>query len=107
VLETFQNIFRIPELRKKIYFTLGIVFVYRIGGHLPTPGIDPRVLAEFFAQNQNSLFGLFDMFVGGAFKKVTVFALGIMPYISASIIIQLLGSVFPYFQKLQRDGGER
>jgi len=106
VLETFQNIFRIPELRKKIYFTLGIIFIYRLGGHIPTPGIDPRVLAEFFAQSQNSLFGLYDMFVGGAFKRVTVFALGIMPYISASIIIQLLGSVFPYFHKLQREGGE-
>jgi preprotein translocase subunit SecY len=106
VLETFQNIFRIPELRKKIYFTLGVIFVYRLGGHIPTPGIDPRVLAEFFAQSQNSLFGLYDMFVGGAFKRVTVFALGIMPYISASIIIQLLGSVFPYFHKLQREGGE-
>lgn len=106
MLETFQNIFRIPELRKKIYFTLGVIFVYRLGGHIPTPGIDPRVLAEFFAQSQNSLFGLYDMFVGGAFKRVTVFALGIMPYISASIIIQLLGSVFPYFHKLQREGGE-
>ncbi|MBN1757402.1 MAG: preprotein translocase subunit SecY [Chitinispirillaceae bacterium] len=106
MLETFQNIFRIPELRKKIYFTLGIIFIYRLGGHIPTPGIDPRVLAEFFAQSQNSLFGLYDMFVGGAFKRVTVFALGIMPYISASIIIQLLGSVFPYFHKLQREGGE-
>jgi preprotein translocase subunit SecY len=106
VLETFQNIFRIPELRKKIYFTLGVIFIYRLGGHIPTPGIDPRVLSDFFAQSQNSLFGLYDMFVGGAFKRVTVFALGIMPYISASIIIQLLGSVFPYFHKLQREGGE-
>lgn len=106
MLETFKNIFRIPELRKKIYFTLGIVFIYRLGGHVPTPGVDPRVLAEFFAQSQNSLFGLYDMFVGGAFKRVTIFALGIMPYISASIIIQLLGTVFPYFHKLQREGGE-
>ena len=106
MLETFKNIFRIPELRKKIYFTLGIIFIYRLGGHVPTPGVDPRVLAEFFAQSQNSLFGLYDMFVGGAFKRVTIFALGIMPYISASIIIQLLGTVFPYFHKLQREGGE-
>lgn len=106
MFETFQNIFRIPELRKKIFFTLGIVFVYRLGGHIPTPGIDPRVLGDFFSQSQNSLFGLYDMFVGGAFKRVTVFALGIMPYISASIIIQLLGTVFPYFHKLQREGGE-
>lgn len=106
MLDTFKNIFRIPELRKKIYFTLGVIFIYRLGGHVPTPGIDPRVLADFFAQSQNSLFGLFDMFVGGAFKRVTIFALGIMPYISASIIIQLLGTVFPYFHKLQREGGE-
>jgi preprotein translocase subunit SecY len=83
-----------------------MVFIYRLGGHVPTPGIDPQVLSDFFEQSQNSLFGLYDMFVGGAFKRVTVFALGIMPYISASIIIQLLGTVFPYFHKLQREGGE-
>jgi preprotein translocase subunit SecY len=104
--ETFKNAFHIPELRKRILFTLGVVLVYRIGGHVPTPGIDPRVLADFFSQNTNSLFGLFDMFVGGAFKRVTVFALGIMPYISASIILQLMGSVFPYIHKLQREGAE-
>jgi preprotein translocase subunit SecY len=106
VLETFKNIFRIPELKKRILFTLFIIFIYRVGGHVPTPGIDPRVLSDFLAQSQNSLFGLYDMFVGGAFKRVTVFALGIMPYISASIIIQLLGTVFPYFHKLQKEGGE-
>jgi preprotein translocase subunit SecY len=104
--ETFKNVFHIPELRKRVLFTLGIVLVYRIGGHVPTPGIDPRVLTDFFAQNTNSLFGLYDMFVGGAFKRVTVFALGIMPYISASIILQLMGSVFPYIHKLQREGAE-
>jgi len=106
VLETFKNLFRIPELRKKIFFTMGIVFIYRLGGHIPTPGIDPEVLGDFLEQSSNSLFGLYDMFVGGAFKRVTVFACGIMPYISASIIIQLLGTVFPYFHKLQREGGE-
>jgi len=106
VLETFKNIFKIPELRKKVLFTLGILFVYRLGGHVPTPGIDPIALKEFFNESQNTLFGMYDMFVGGAFKKVTVFALGIMPYISASIIIQLLGAVFPYFHKLQREGAE-
>jgi preprotein translocase subunit SecY len=105
-LETFQNVFRIPELRKKVFFTLGIILVYRIGGHVPTPGIDARVLAEYFNRDPNSLFGLFDMFVGGAFKRVSVFALGIMPYISASIILQLMGSVFPYIHKLQREGAE-
>ena len=106
MFETFKNIFKIPELRKKIFFTLGILIVYRLGGHVPTPGVDPIALGEFFKDSQNTLFGLYDMFAGGAFKKVTVFALGIMPYISASIIIQLLGTVFPYFHKLQREGQE-
>jgi preprotein translocase subunit SecY len=106
VTETIKNIFRIPELRKRVLFTLGVILVYRIGGHVPTPGVDPRVLADFLGQNANSLFGLYDMFVGGAFKRVTVFALGIMPYISASIILQLMGSVFPYIHKLQREGAE-
>jgi preprotein translocase subunit SecY len=104
--ETFKNVFHIPELRKRVLFTLGVVLVYRLGGHVPTPGIDPRVLTDFFSQNANSLFGLYDMFVGGAFKRVSVFALGIMPYISASIILQLMGSVFPYIHKLQREGAE-
>jgi preprotein translocase subunit SecY len=106
VLETFQNLFNIPDLRRKIFYTLGILIIYRLGGHVPTPGIDPIALGEFFKDSQNTLFGMYDMFVGGAFKKVTVFALGIMPYISASIIIQLLGAVFAYFQKLQREGQE-
>ena len=106
MLETFKNLFKVPELRKKILFTLGLVLVYRIGGHIPIPGIDPKVLAEFFQQSRNNLFGMFDMFVGGSFEKATIFALGIMPYISASIIIQLLGTVFPYFHKLQREGAE-
>jgi len=106
VLDTFKNIFKIPELRTKIWFTLFIIFIYRLGGHIPTPGIDPKILGEFFAQSQGTLFGMYDMFVGGAFKKATIFALGIMPYISASIIIQLLGTVFPYFHKLQREGAE-
>ncbi len=106
MLESFKNIFKIPELRKRVLFTLGIIAIYRIGGHVPTPGIDTSVLSEFFKNSGNSLFGLYDMFVGGAFTRVSVFALGIMPYISASIIIQLLGTVFPYFHKLQREGGE-
>jgi preprotein translocase subunit SecY len=106
VLETFKNIFRIRELRKKIFFTFVMIFIYRVGGHIPTPGIDPQGLGEFFSQAQNNLLGMFDMFVGGAFHRATIFALGIMPYISASIIIQLFGSVFPYFHKLQREGAE-
>jgi len=106
VLKSFQSIVKIPELRRKLLFTLAILAVYRIGGHVPTPGIDSKALGEYFASAQNTLFGLYDMFVGGAFKKATIFALGIMPYISASIIFQLLGSVIPYFQKLQKEGEE-
>lgn len=106
MIESFQNIFKIPELKRRILFTLGILIVYRFGGHVPTPAIDTRALGEFFIQAQNTLFGLYDMFAGGAFRKATVFALGIMPYISASIIIQLLGAVVPYFQKLQKEGEE-
>jgi preprotein translocase subunit SecY len=106
MIGSFQNIFRIPELRKRILFTLGILVVYRIGGHIPTPGVDATAMAAFFRQAQGSLFGLYDMFVGGAFGKATIFSLGIMPYISASIIMQLLGSVVPYFQKLQKEGEE-
>jgi preprotein translocase subunit SecY len=106
MLKTFENIFKIPELRKRIFFTLALLVVYRVGGHLPTPGIDAQALGEFFKTMQGSLFGLYDMFVGGAFHKATIFSLGIMPYISASIIIQLLGAVVPYFQKLQKEGEE-
>jgi len=106
MLETFGNVFKIPELRKRILFTLAILVVYRVGGHVPTPGIDPQALGEFFRQMRGSLFGLYDMFVGGAFRKATIFSLGIMPYISASIIMQLLGAVVPYFQKLQKEGEE-
>ena len=106
MLETFGNVFKIPELRKRILFTLAILVVYRLGGHVPTPGIDPQALGEVFKQMRGSLFGLYDMFVGGAFRKATIFSLGIMPYISASIIMQLLGAVIPYFQKLQKEGEE-
>ncbi len=106
MLESFRNIYKIHELRKRILFTLGILIVYRIGGHVPTPGIDAKALGEFFTQAAGSLFGLYDMFVGGAFRKATIFSLGIMPYISASIIIQLLGAVMPFFQRLQKEGEE-
>ncbi len=106
MLETFKNVFKIPELRNRVFFTFFIIFIYRVGGHIPTPGIDPQVLGDWYTHTQNNLLGMFDMFVGGAFKKATIFALGIMPYISASIIIQLFGTVFPYFHKLQREGAE-
>ncbi len=106
MLQTFANAWRVPELRRKLGFTLAMLFVYRLGAHIPTPGISPEVMADFFAQSRNTLFGLWDMFVGGSLRRTTIFALGIMPYISASIIIQLLSTVFPYFHKLQREGGE-
>ncbi len=106
MIKTIESVFKIPELRKRILFTLALLVVYRVGGHVPTPGIDAKVLAEASRSMGGSLLGLYDMFVGGAFQKATIFALGIMPYISASIILQLLGAVIPYFQKLQKEGEE-
>lgn len=106
MIETFRNVFRIPELRKRILFTLGMLIIYRIGGHIPTPGINTAALADFFQNSKNTLFGMYDMFVGGAFERATIFALGIMPYISASIIIQLLGAIYEPIRKLQREGEE-
>jgi preprotein translocase subunit SecY len=104
--QSFQNIFKIPELKKRIFFTVGILIVFRIGVHITCPGVDYTVLAEFFQTQKGTLFGMFDMFVGGALGRAAIFALGIMPYISASIIFQLLTSVFPYFEKLQKEGQE-
>jgi len=98
--------FKIPELRKKIFFTLFIILVYRIGGHVPTPGVNADVIARFIAQDGGGLFSLYNMFVGGSFARFAVFAQGIMPYITASIILQLMGTIFPYFHKLQREGAE-
>ena len=106
MLEKFQNIFRVPELKRRILFTVALLVVYRLGGHVPTPGVNSEALVAAFANQSNSLFGLYDLFVGGSFAKATVFALGIMPYISVSIIMQLLGAVVPYFEKLQKEGEE-
>lgn len=106
MIESFRNVFKIHELRQRVLFTLGILIVYRVGGHIPTPGIDAKALGEFFTQAAGSLFGMYDLFVGGAFSKATIFSLGIMPYISSSIIFQLLGAVIPYFQRLQKEGEE-
>jgi len=106
MIEKLRTIFQVPELRRRILFTLGMFVVYRIGEHLPTPGVNAAALAGAFRSQANSLFGLYDMFVGGAFSRATVFALGIMPYISASIILQLLGAVVPYFEKLRKEGEE-
>lgn len=102
--EKIAAIFRIPELKRRILFTLGMLCIYRLGGHVPTAGIDGQALGGFFAAQRDSLFGLYDMFVGGNLEKATIFALGIMPYISASIIIQMLTAVVPYFEKLQKEG---
>jgi len=104
VLEAFQNIFKIPELKKKVLFSLGMLAVYRIGCFIPTPGIDRIALASFFKQAQGTLLGLFDMFSGGALERLSVFALGIMPYISSSIIFQLLTVVVPAIEKLSKEG---
>jgi preprotein translocase subunit SecY len=100
----FQNIFKIPELKKRLTYTLLLLIVYRIGVHVPTPGIDGDALASFFARAQGTLFGLFDMFSGGALERLSVFALGIMPYISASIILQLLTVVVPALERLSKEG---
>lgn len=104
MLEAFQNIFRIPELKKRVLFTLGMLAIYRVGCHIPTPGIDAVALSHFFKQAQGTLLGLFDMFSGGALERMSVFALGIMPYISSSIIFQLLTVVVPAFEKLSKEG---
>lgn len=100
----FQNIFKIPELKKRILFTLALLIVYRIGVHVPVPGIDSVALATFFKQAEGTIFGIFNMFSGGAFEKLSVFALGIMPYISASIILQLLTVVIPHLEQLKKEG---
>ena len=101
----FVNAFKISDLRKKLLFTLGVLIIYRLGAHITIPGVNAAVLAEYF-KNSNNLFGMYDSFTGGAFAKATIFALGIMPYISASIIIQLMGSVIPAIQMLQKEGQE-
>jgi len=100
----FGNIFKIPELKKRITYTLALLIVYRIGVHVPTPGIDTVALASFFARAKGTLLGLFDMFSGGALERLSVFALGIMPYISASIILQLLTVTIPHLERLSKEG---
>ncbi|HUT03650.1 MAG TPA: preprotein translocase subunit SecY [bacterium] len=104
MLEKIQNMFKIPELRRRILFTLALLAVYRLGCHLPTPGIDAAALAQFFESQQGTLLSMVDLFSGGALRKLTVFALGIMPYISASIILQLLIVVIPSLEKLSKEG---
>ena len=109
-IQSFRNIFKIEELRTRILFTLALLLVVRIGAHITLPGINASLILQETQKGSSSasdsLLGLYDLFVGGAFSKAAIFSLGIMPYISASIIIQLLGAVFPYFQKLQKEGEE-
>src|SRR5579863_8233727 len=102
--EAVANIFRIPDLRKRLLFALGLLAVYRVGGHIPIPGVDVNRLQDFFQRNAGSVFGMFDLFSGGQFRRMTIFALGIMPYITASIILQLLTVVVPTLEKLQKEG---
>jgi preprotein translocase subunit SecY len=104
MFDKFANIFRIPDLRKRVLFTLGMLAVYRLGSHIPTPGINGTMLAEFFNQNSGSALGLVDLFSGGNLRKLTIFALGIMPYITASIIFQLLTVIYEPLAKLQKEG---
>jgi len=104
VVAGLQNIPKIPELKKRIIFTFLMLAVYRVGCHIPTPGIDGAALAAFFGAREGTLFGLFDMFSGGALRQMSVMALGIMPYISASIILELLAVVIPHLERLKKEG---
>ncbi len=104
MVESLKNIFAIPDLRNRVLFTLGLLGVYRIGNHIPTPGVNTEALALLAEQTANTMFGLYDMFTGGSLSRVTIFALGIMPYISASIILQLLTVVWPYLERLSKEG---
>jgi preprotein translocase subunit SecY len=102
--QAFANLFRIEDLRKRVFFTLALLAVYRIGAYIPTPGINVTVLDQLFQQSAGSVLGIFDIFSGGNFRRLTIFALGIMPYITASIILQLMQVVFPYLERLQKEG---
>jgi preprotein translocase subunit SecY len=104
IQNSYQNVFKLPELKRKIFITLALLFVYRIGVHVPTPGIDAAALASFFAAASGTLFSMFNMFSGGALERLSIFALGIMPYISASIIIQLMTVVVPHLAQLKKEG---
>jgi preprotein translocase subunit SecY len=104
MLEKFGNIFRVPDLRKRLMFTLGLLAVYRLGGHIPTPGINTDKLAAFFDQQRGTVLGFIDLFSGGQMRRLTIFALGIMPYITASIILQLMTVVYEPLAKLQKEG---
>ena len=104
MIQSFKNIWSIPDLRKRVLYTFGLLAVYRIGGHIPTPGIDNLALIRLFERSAGSILGYVDLFAGGNFRRFTIFALGIMPYITASIILQLLTVVWPYLEKLSKEG---
>jgi len=104
MLESLKNILNVGELRNRVLFTLGLLAVYRVGNHIPTPGVNTEALAMLADQARNTMFGLYDLFSGGNLSRVTIFALGIMPYISASIILQLLTVVWPYLERLSKEG---
>ncbi len=106
MFKTLANVFRIPDLRKKIFITLLILTLYRLGSFIPIPGVSGTELKSFFARQTGSIFDLLNLFVGGNFERASIFALGIMPYITASIVIQLLGSIVPYFEKLRKEGAD-
>src|SRR5438445_2682316 len=102
--EAVANVFRVPDLRKRLMFALGLLAVYRLGGHIPIPGLDAHRFEDFVRQNQGGFLGFIDLFSGGMFRRMTIFALGIMPYITSSIILQLLTVVVPTLEKLQKEG---
>jgi len=104
VIQALQNIWNVPELKKRILYMLGLLAVYRIGAYIPIPFIDPLALQQWFNQNSTGVLGFLDLFSGGSLRRLTVFALGIMPYITASIILQLLTVVWPYLEKLSKEG---
>lgn len=106
MLKGFQNVLQLEDLKKRIGFTILLLAVYRLGSHIPTPGIDGHALSAFFKQSRGTLFGMFDLFAGGALKRATIFALGIMPYINASIIMELLTTVIPHLESLKKEGEE-
>ncbi|PYV40463.1 MAG: preprotein translocase subunit SecY, partial [Acidobacteria bacterium] len=104
MIESLRNIWSMPDLKKRILFTLGLLAVYRIGAVIPTPGINYGVLERFFEEHRGTVFGFLDLFSGGNLRKFTIFALGITPYITASIILQLLTVVWPFLEKLSKEG---
>ncbi|MGB5880135.1 MAG: preprotein translocase subunit SecY, partial [Thermoanaerobaculia bacterium] len=104
MIDSFRNIFAIPELRRRLFFTFALLTVYRVGCNIPTPGIDPQALVEFMESMKGTLLGFVNTFTGGSLERVAVFALGIMPYITSSIILQLLTVVWPYLERLSKEG---